>query len=75
MSPVFLFVVSSSPLEKAGAVTSGRLEQDLNQRNPRNLYNGRRFNQLGYPTHAVGGGGKRLRKASPTHVYYTSYTI
>jgi hypothetical protein len=40
MSPVFLFVMSSSPLEKAGAVTSGQLEQDLNQRSPGNLYNG-----------------------------------
>jgi hypothetical protein len=40
MSPVFLFVMSSSPLEKAGAVTSGQLEQNLNQPSPGNLYNG-----------------------------------
>ena len=32
--------MSSSPLKKAGAVTSGQLEQNLNQRSPGNLYNG-----------------------------------
>jgi hypothetical protein len=37
--PGISLVMSSSSLEKAPAVTSGRLEQNLNQRSPGNLYN------------------------------------
>jgi hypothetical protein len=37
--PGISLVMSSSSLEKAPAVTSGRLEQNLNQRSPGNPYN------------------------------------